>query len=109
MVIVNNETLTVSDFMVLFLINAADSDFEIHKKEIEYIKTRHGEERYLKMKTLYDKDKTGSFSQLIREMKVNKNLSKEKKSVLQEVYELLHADGVYNDFEKSFYKFFTEI
>ena len=109
MVTVNNETLTTSDFLVLFLINAADCDFEIHKKEIEYIQARYGEDRYFKMKALYEKDKAGSFSHLIRELKTKEHLNKEKNSILKEIHELLHADGIYNDFEKSFYEFFNDV
>ncbi len=109
MVILNNKTLNVSDFLVLLLINAADCDFHIHEKEVEYIQARYGEDRYIKMKAVYDRDKTGSFSFLIREMKANENLVKEKNTILREVHELLHANGVYGDFEKSFYNFFTEI
>ena len=61
------------------------------------------------MRALYDEDKTVSFSLLIREMKANENLKNEKNLMLKEVYKLMHTDGIYNDFEKSFYQFFSEI
>lgn len=103
------ETLTVSEYAVLLLINAADCDFDIHDKEVEYIKARYGDEQYIKMRKFYDQDKTGSFSKLIREMNVNENLAKEKMTMLKEVFEVLQSDGIYNDFEKAFYKFFKDI
>jgi len=109
MVTINNETLTTADFIVLMLINAADSDFEIHEKEIEYITERYGKARYLKIMDLYKKDKSGSFSHLIKELKSNENLQKERNSILKEVHEILHADGQFNEFENSFYKFFLSI
>jgi len=106
---IHQKTLSVSEYVVLLLINAADADFDIHKKEFQDIKDMNSEEQVQKMKALYDKDKTGSFSQLIREIKINKNLAMEKNAMLKEVYELLQSDGDYNDFEKSFYNFFKDM
>lgn len=97
--------LTKQEFKLLILIHAADADFEIHPDEKEYMIKLSGEDTFNKVIQLYEEDKVGSFSYLIKKMGYFYNLPLDKEKLQKELNDLFYADGKFNDFEKSFKTF----